>query len=306
MGFKLFRFYVKNEINSRWKFSCSPVFLDFLWKAPHHYSNAVSLSFQPLSSWINICASSQYSGLNLFFFLLFLRSGRYSQNPEGQLGNAAIWKITAPLRHALCALLKSVVIILAGAWWTGERAPNYTGAPFKCGGCCLRPSVPLTYLQLLVDTPADTQPLCRRNDRRSRGFYIPGSIPSLMKLHRQNTGAPDRTVQIETFVSVQMPGSQDNDASQGFPHSSPTYWQPSLSSCCLEPVFVHFVIVAGRWRNSWPCTVLVGKKCLRLKKRGRIRRAGAHLTSGVTCAGGWWAACCWRSPGTLLVRHLCE
>lgn len=189
MGFKLFRFYVKNEINSRWKFSCSPVFLDFRWTAPHHYSNAVSLSFHPLSSWINICASSQYSGLNLFFFLLFSRSGRYSQNPEGQLGNAAIWKITAPLRHALCALLKSVVIILVGAWRTGERAPNYTGALFKCGGCCLQPSVPLAYLQLLADTPADTQPLCRRNDRRSRGFYIPGSIPSLMKLqaNRQNT-----------------------------------------------------------------------------------------------------------------------
>lgn len=189
MGFKLFRFYVKNEINSRWKFSCSPVFLDFLWTAPHHYSNAVSLSFQPLSSWINICASSQYSGLNLFFFLLFLRSGRYSQNPEGQLGNAAIWKITAPLRHALCALLKSVVIILVGVWRTGERAPNYTRAFIKCGGCCLQPSVPLTYLQLLADTPADTQPLCRRNDQRSRGFYIPGSIPSLMKLqaNRQNT-----------------------------------------------------------------------------------------------------------------------
>lgn len=153
MGFKLFQFYVKNEINSRWKFSCSPVFLDFLWTAPHHYSNAVSLSFQPLSSWINICASSKYSGLNLFFFLLFLGSGRYSQNPEGHLGNAAIWKITAPLRHALCALLKSVVIILGGAWRTGERAPNYTRALFKCGGCCLQPNVPLTYLQLLADTP---------------------------------------------------------------------------------------------------------------------------------------------------------
>lgn len=76
-----------------------------------------------------------------------------------------------------------------------------------------------------------------------------------------------QTVQIEIFVPVQMPGSQDNDASQGFPHSSPTYWQPSFSSCSLEPVTVHFVVVTGRWRNSWPCIVVVGKKCLQLKKK---------------------------------------
>lgn len=269
MGFKLFRFYVKNEINSRWKFSCSPVFLDFLWTAPHHYSNAVSLSFQPLSSWINICASSQYSDLNLFFFLLFLRSGRYSQNPEGQLGNAAIWKITAPLRHALCALLKSVVIILVGAWRTGERAPNYTGALFKCGGGCLQPSVPLTYLQLLADTPADTQPLCRRNDREVKRFLHPRvySQPDEVTPAKHPNKWEPQTVQIEIFVPVQMPGSQDNDASQGFPHSSPTYWQPSFSSCSLEPVTVHFVVVTGRWRNSWPCIVVVGKKVSSVEKK---------------------------------------
>lgn len=80
-------------------------------------------------------------------------------------------------------------------------------------------------------------------------------------------GAPDRTVQTEIFVSVQMPGSQDNDASQGFPPSSLTYWRPSLSSCSLEPVIVHFVVVTGRWRNSSPCIMLVGKKRLQLKKK---------------------------------------
>lgn len=45
----LFRFYVKNDISSRWKFICSPGFLHLLCTVPHHYSNPVSLNFQPFS-----------------------------------------------------------------------------------------------------------------------------------------------------------------------------------------------------------------------------------------------------------------
>lgn len=193
MGFKLFRFYVKNESNSRWKVSRSPVFLDFLWTVPHHYCNVVSLSFQPLSSSINVCALSQYSDLNIFFFFPFWALFPKPRGTIRQCSNLENHHPSATrfVTHILCALLTSAVIILVGAWWTGERAPNYTRALFKHGGC-FQPSLPLSYLRLLADAPADTQPLCRRNDqgvkrfRHPRVYSQPDEVTGTLT-HRQNT-----------------------------------------------------------------------------------------------------------------------
>lgn len=186
---------ILNQINSRWKFSCCPVFLDFLWTAPHHYSNSVSLSFQTLSPWINICASSQYSGLNLLFFLSFLTFWALFPKPKGTIRQCSNLENHHPsatrfVTSTLCALLTSTVIILVGAWWAGERAPNCSRALCKLSWCCLQPSEPLSYLRLLADTPADTHNLSAEEmTRGSRGSHIPGSIPSLMKLQAPHTPA---------------------------------------------------------------------------------------------------------------------
>lgn len=152
--FELFRFYVKNEICSRWKFSCSPVFLHFLCTVPHHYPNPDSLNFQLLSPSINLCVTSQNLDLNhLFSFLLFSSCCvlgiilkprgvfRQSSNLENHHPSAA-----HSVTHTyICTHTVGCDI----PWWcmTGWREVSKlhqdTSQAEQVSGCCLQPSVPL-------------------------------------------------------------------------------------------------------------------------------------------------------------------
>lgn len=276
---------ILNEINSRWEFSCSPVFPNFLRTVPHLHSDWASLDFQTLSPWIDICASSQSAGSKLFFFLSFLVFWALFPKPKGTIRQCSNLENHHPsatrfLASTLCALNINGENPFGCVRGWREGSQRHRGT-FQTR---LLPSTTQWALEL-AGAPADTQPFCRRDDQG--GQEVPtsqGLFPAWWSDRQPHTPQTPshHNDQIEIFVCAD---------------AWPPRQQPK-SSLNYSPTFIlHFIPGTGR-RGKGLQVVVRLRKCpsaiFSWEKKKRKKRESKSTPE-------LWHAC-WLMMGGVLPR----